>query len=129
MQTRSFGWNDEKVETAVGVLLQVGVFVSGVVVLAGGILYLAFFGDSRPNYHDFVGESAGLRSFHSVLRGVSHFDSQAIIQLGLLLLIATPVVRVMFSLVAFWLQRDRIYVIFTSIVLAILLYSLLGGVR
>ena len=49
------------------------------------------------------------------------------IQLGLLVLIATPIARVAFSLVAFALQRDRIYVIVTLIVLAVLLYSLTGG--
>jgi len=43
--------------------------------------------------------------------------------LGLLLLIATPIARVAFSIVGFALERDRMYVVFTLIVLAILLYS------
>ncbi len=49
------------------------------------------------------------------------------IQLGLLLLIATPIARVAFSVVGFAIERDRMYVVFTLIVLAILLYSLLGS--
>jgi uncharacterized membrane protein len=48
-------------------------------------------------------------------------------QLGLLLLIATPIARVMFSAVAFAMERDRMYVGFTLIVLAVLLYSLFGS--
>lgn len=120
-------WADEKVEKIVGILLQVGVFVSGAVVFAGGILYLMKFGRSAASYHVFAGENAQLRSISGVLKGASHLDGPALIQLGLLLLIATPVVRVIFSLAAFWLERDRIYVIFTAIVLAILLFSLLGG--
>jgi uncharacterized membrane protein len=120
-------WADEKIEKIVGVLLQVGVFVSGAIVFAGGILYLVKFGRSTASYHTFAGESIELRSVHLVVSGAFHLDGLAVIQLGLLLLIATPVVRVIFSLVAFWLERDRIYVIFTAIVLAILLFSLLGG--
>jgi uncharacterized membrane protein len=54
-------------------------------------------------------------------------QSESIVQLGLLLLIATPVARVAFTLVAFVLQRDRTYVVVTSIVLALLLYGLVFG--
>jgi len=50
-----------------------------------------------------------------------------LIQLGLLLLIATPVARVAFSVVAFAMQRDRLYVAVALIVLAVLMYSLMGG--
>jgi uncharacterized membrane protein len=50
-----------------------------------------------------------------------------LIQLGLLLLIATPIARVGCSIVGFAIERDRMYVAFTLIVLAILLYSLLGS--
>jgi uncharacterized membrane protein len=45
-----------------------------------------------------------------------------------LLLVATPVARVAFSIVGFALERDRLYVVITTIVLAILLYSLIAGV-
>lgn len=55
------------------------------------------------------------------------FRSRGVIQLGLLLLIATPVARVVFSVFAFALQQDRTYVIVTLIVLAVLIYSLAGG--
>ena len=48
-------------------------------------------------------------------------------QLGLLLLIATPIARVMFSAVVFAIDRDRMYVGFTLLVLAVLLYSLFGS--
>ena len=47
--------------------------------------------------------------------------------MGLLLLVATPVMRVIFSAAAFAFQGDRTYVIITLIVLAVLSYSLLGG--
>jgi uncharacterized membrane protein len=48
-------------------------------------------------------------------------------QLGLLLLIATPVARVAFSVFAFALQRDRLYVVVTLAVLGVLAFSMTGG--
>jgi uncharacterized membrane protein len=54
-------------------------------------------------------------------------DAPSVIQLGLVLLIATPVLRVAFTLVAFVLQRDRTYIVITTIVLAVLIYGLAGG--
>ncbi len=124
---KRLAWADEKVERIIGVLLQAGVVLSGIVVMAGGVLYLIHFGHSTENYHTFVGESMGLRSIPSVVRGAFHMDPRAVIQLGLLLLIATPVARVLFSIVAFWMERDRVYVLVTFVVLAILLFGLLGG--
>ena len=53
-----------------------------------------------------------------------HLGGRGIIQLGLLLLIATPVARVVFSVIGFVRQRDFVYVVLTLIVLAVLLYSL-----
>jgi uncharacterized membrane protein len=54
-------------------------------------------------------------------------QSRSIMQLGLLLLIATPIARVIFSVFAFAIEGDRMYVIFTLIVLTVLLYSLFGS--
>jgi uncharacterized membrane protein len=81
------------------------------------------------HYGEFRGQPPELTSVAGVVRGVRALDPRAVIQLGLLLLIATPVARVAFSLVAFLRQRDRTYVVITSIVLLLLLYSLLGFER
>ena len=62
-------------------------------------------------------------------RGAIAPRPDAVVQLGLVLLIATPVARVAMSLVAFILQRDRVYVVVTSIVLALLIFSLSGGIH
>jgi uncharacterized membrane protein len=61
------------------------------------------------------------------MKDVLSFRGRGIIQFGLLLLIATPIARVAFSVVAFAIQRDRLYVVATLIVLAVLMYSLTGG--
>jgi uncharacterized membrane protein len=62
-----------------------------------------------------------------VIQSVRNGRGRGWIQLGLLLLIATPIARVVFSVAGFILERDRLYVTFTLIVLAVLLYSLLGS--
>jgi uncharacterized membrane protein len=116
------------VERILGTLLQTGVIISGIVVLIGGILYAVRYGRTPVNYQSFDPERASLRSLKAVGRGALHGDGRAIIQCGLLLLIATPVSRVLFSMIAFALEGDRLYVGLTLIVFVILLYSLFGGV-
>lgn len=118
-------WTDKRIETWVGVMLQTGVLLAAVVVLAGGILYLAQNRGPRPNYNHFHGEPAQLLSVAGVAHGVAGGDARSIIMLGLLLLIATPVARVGMCVVGFSFERDRLYVAISAVVLVILLYSLL----
>jgi uncharacterized membrane protein len=120
-------WNDERVEKSLGRLLQSGVIVSGMVVLAGGILYLLRYGHLPVQYENFAAERERLGSLTGVGRDALHGDGRAIIQCGLLLLIATPVARVLFSIIGFALEKDRLYVMLTLIVFGILMYSLFGG--
>ena len=120
------GWTEHEVELLLGRLLQVGVAISAAVVLAGGIMYLARHGGARPHYGRFVGEPEELRNITGIVHGARAMQGRALIQLGLLLLIATPIARVAFSLVAFLRERDRAYVLITSFVLALLLLSLTG---
>ncbi len=120
------GWTEHEVELLLGRLLQVGVALSAAVVLAGGAVYLVRHGGARPHYGRFVGEPAELRSVTGILHAAAAGRGRAVIQLGLLLLIATPVARVAFSLFAFLRERDRAYVLITSFVLALLLVSLAG---
>ena len=120
-------WTDQRVEIIVGNLLRAGVLLAAAVVCAGGVVFLARHGAETPHYRLFAGEPPGLRTISGILAGVLTFHGRYIIQLGLLILIATPVARVAFSVAAFALERDRMYVVFTLIVLAVLLFSLLGG--
>jgi len=118
---------DEQMDRIISILLRSGVLISALVVLGGGILYLIHHGAALPQYAVFQGEPADLRSLPGIVKDVLAFNSRGIIQFGLLLLVATPVARVAFSILAFALQRDRTYVIITLIVFGVLLYSLTGG--
>jgi len=119
--------SDQQMEEFLGNVLRIGVIIAGIVVLAGGILYIWRYGNVIPNYRLFRGEPADLRTVTGIVNDVLLLRSRGLIQLGLLLLIATPIARVVFALVAFVRQRDRIYIIVALIVLTVLAYSLAGG--
>jgi uncharacterized membrane protein len=120
-------WTDHRVETIIGTLLRAGVLVAATLTLVGGSIYLARHRHAVEDYRVFHGEPAELRDVGGIIRGSLELHGRGLIQLGLLCLIATPILRVIFSVFAFARQHDRMYVGFTLIVLAVLLYSLLGS--
>ena len=119
-------WSDQTIEEVIGTLLRLGVLASAIIVLTGGVIYLARHGHSPASYRVFQGEPNDLRELRGIMRAAAHGSGRGIIQLGLILLIATPVARVAFSLFAFAVERDWLYVGVTLIVLLLLLYSLAG---
>ena len=110
-----------------GDLLRIGVILAATVVLLGGFFYLLRNGFNPADYRQFRSPSACCNPVKIVVSVFTGWHTRAIIQLGLLLLIATPVARVIFSVFAFSMQRDWMYVVITLIVLSVLLYSLLGA--
>lgn len=120
-------WNDQRIEDIVGNLLRVGVMLAATVVLLGAAIFLARHWNEPVNYRVFRGEPEELRTIGGIVGQAADLSDRGIIQLGLLLLIATPVARVAFSIWGFAAERDRLYVIFTLVVLAVLLYSLFGS--
>jgi uncharacterized membrane protein len=127
MNNKSGTWSDQRIEAIIGDLLRAGVVFFGAIVLIGGIIYLIHQGNSMPRYGVFHGEPSDLRSVGGVVRDAWARHGRGIIQLGLLFLIATPVTRVIFSIFAFAVQRDWLYVVMTLIVLAVLIFNLTGG--
>lgn len=119
-------WSDERLARIISVLLRTGVILSAVVVLLGGACYLVRHGSEFADYHVFRGAPEEYRSVGAILRTMGPSNCRAIIQFGLLLLIATPIARVAFSLVGFAMERDHTYVVITAIVLAVLIYSVAG---
>jgi len=119
-------WTDQKVEVVIGNLLRTGVILSATVVLIGAAIYLLRHGGSSADYRVFQGEPNDLRSVRGIIQRSLHSSGRGIIQLGLLLLIATPVARVAFAIYGFAAEGDRLYVAFSVLVFAVLLYSLIG---
>ena len=111
-------------EQKIAALLRTGVAISAAVVFSGGVCRLIQARHEIPAYHVFHQVPERYENVFRILTAARTGDCQAVIQLGLLLLIATPVARVAFSVFMFARERDRTYVVVTLAVLAILLFSL-----
>lgn len=117
-------WDDEQMRQVMGTLLRAGVVISALLVVLGGVLFFIQHPAETFNFTSFKGEPDRLKHVGVIFKEALELKSRAIIQLGLLLLIATPVARVMFSLVGFLIEKDWIYVAITFLVLFILCYSI-----
>lgn len=120
IQSRKLTQGKERTPLMIGWILRGGVIASAAITLLG-LLLLPF----RP------GGLTDLKTFPHTLgavwMGLLGLHPQAIIALGLLLLIATPVVTVTASAIAFAIERDRRFVVIALLVLAILITSFLLG--
>ena len=119
--------SEQQLENLLSNLLKYGVLIASAVVLLGGILYLIRHGAEPAEYQFFRGTPSEFCSPTGVVKAAFSGSSGGIIQLGLLLLIAIPIVRVIVSLFAFIRRRDLIYIIVNLFVLAALTYSLIGA--
>jgi uncharacterized membrane protein len=113
-----FQMDDRQLDETIGNLLRWGVLLAATVVAAGGVWYLATNGGATPDYRHYAPGAESVRKLAELPA------PEIVILVGLLLLIATPVARVVFSLVAFAMEPDRTYVVCTTIVLGVLMYSL-----
>lgn len=112
----------------IGNLLQAGVTIAALFVLTGGILYLSQAPDTeQSSFSHFHGRSAAPRSLGTIFVRAAHGDAKALIQVGLLVLIATPVARVIIAFAEFTRAQDWIYVVISGTVLALLLLSFCLG--
>jgi uncharacterized membrane protein len=123
----SGGFKDKDMQVIIGWILRAGVTISMTVVFIGGVLFLYRHGHSIPDYREFKKVPYFIHNTSGIIEGVLNLKGQAIIQLGILLLIATPVARVVFSAIGFILEKDRLYTLITFIVLLIILVSMLTG--
>lgn len=121
----------ERVERIISVVLRSGVALSLTLIAAGTIL-------SFVHHPTYVRSADDLRhltwpgaafphTLHDVVQGLRVWHGQAVVVVGLLVLVATPVARVAISIVLFFLTRDRAFVIITTVVLALLLLSFFLG--
>ena len=118
---------ERELDLVVGRLLQVGVLLAAVVVCVGVPYFLATHAGAVADFRVFRPQPDRLRHVGSILAGVRRLDAESIVQLGVLLLVLTPVARVLFTFLAFLVQRDRPFVLLSGIVLALLLFGLISG--
>ncbi|ADQ78200.1 protein of unknown function DUF1634 [Paludibacter propionicigenes WB4] len=123
------------IDLIIGKLLRAGVLTASAITVFGGILYLIQHHGSTANYgvvasnEIFRGAPAYLRELSSILPQIIRFDGAAIVQFGLIVLIATPVLRVVFSLISFAIEKDKLYVGITTLVLIIIMINMFFGLH
>lgn len=115
--------NDFDIEAAMGRLLRIGVVAAAFIVACGAVLFLLTHGSDLADHHNFRGEPGALTHPAQIVTHAFNWQSDSIIQLGLLLLILTPVARIIFAIVGFLLEKDYLYVVIGIIILAIILIS------
>lgn len=116
---------EQRLEMLIGNLLRTGVLLSAAVVALGAAFYLGQHRSQPVSYAQFKGEQPELRTIVGIMQSARHGNSEGLMQFGLLLLIATPIARVVLAVVGFYLERDHLYVLISLIVLSILGFSLL----
>lgn len=121
---------DRDLQKIIGTLLRFGVITASVIALLGGIIYLFVHGmEVRPAYNTFHGEPSAYTSLGGIINKVFSFDARGIMQLGTVVLIMTPILRVVCSLFSFAIERDRLYVVITLVVLSVILFSMFSGIK
>lgn len=114
---------DQDMTTVLGNLLRIGVLLSATIVLFGGVIFLIKHGSEIPKYYFFKSEPRRFRDITEIWKSAIQGRAGSIIQFGLLILIATPITRIMFSIIGYLLEKDYLYVAITITVLAIILFS------
>ena len=122
-RTGDSGFDDEKMEWMMGLLLRVGVLLAATVVIAGGAMYLADHHGAQVSYRKFVGHPISVRH-PAEMTGPT---SLAVLDVGILLLVAVPIARVGFAVVAFFVERDWLYTAVSVLILAVLVWGMLRG--
>jgi uncharacterized membrane protein len=115
---------DQDLERIIGQLLRYGVLLSSLVVLAGGFVYLIRHGHQLPQFGAFRGEPEKFKNPVPMWTAIANGEGRPLIQFGLLILIATPITRIAFSIFGYLMEKDYLYMLITSIVLAVILCNL-----
>jgi len=119
-------FKDADMQAVIGWVLRIGVIVSVSIVIFGGIVYLYRHGSEAPDHKHFITQPSFVQ-LNGIIQGIIDFHGRSIIQAGIILLIATPILRIIFSTISFALEKDRLYVMISLLVLLIIFLSSMSG--
>ena len=115
------------INDVIALILRAGVYISGTILIVGLGLFLvhAPSGNVITNVLRSSSVSPDVpTSIGAVMLGLGSASPTAVIELGVMVLLATPVIRVAASIVLFLVEADWLYSILTAVVLALLLISI-----
>ena len=119
---------NKKMQQLIGSTLRIGVMTACCIAILSGTYYLIRHGaEPIPDYRTFHAEPTSLTTLSGILTGLLQFQATNWIQLGVLVLMLTPITRILLSLVDFAHQKDWLYVTITAIVFFVILSNSLGG--
>lgn len=122
------GNGNQKMQLLISATLRIGVIVAVCIAIIGGVYMLSKHGlEPLPNYKTFHGSSEYVTSLGGIFSGLSSFRTESLIQLGVLVLMLTPIARVVLSIFDFAIQRDWLYAVITAVVLAVIIANSIGG--
>ena len=122
------------IQQLIGNTLRWGVILACLLATIGGVYYLMQHClDPVPDYRNFEAANAAAQLNFTTLgglwQGILHGDAASCIQVGVIVLILTPIARVVLSFFDFIVEQDWLYVVITAIVLAVIISNSLGGVH
>lgn len=123
-------FRDRNIQKIIGTLLRLGVVSASIISLVGGVIYLSVHGlNTMPDYHEFHGQPEAYTQLSGIIEKAFSLNARGIMQLGVVVLILTPILRVVCSLFSFAIEKDRMYVVITLIVLCVILFSMFTGMK
>jgi uncharacterized membrane protein len=120
---------DQDLDLSVAMVLRIGVTLAAAVSILGGALLGGHLFNALPDYAHFQLGDPGLRSVTGIVQGAINLTPKSVIQAGLLLLIVTPVARVVLCVVGFARQHNGLYIAVSTFVLVILILSFFAATQ
>jgi uncharacterized membrane protein len=114
---------DQEMDAQMGSVLRAGVVTACAIMAAGAVLYLLRHGGERESFRVFHGEPPALESVSGILSAVRAGSARGIIQLSVLFMIATPVLRVAFAVFGFARLKDWRFTLISLVVLGLLAFG------
>ena len=121
---------DTDIELAISKVLRYGVYIAMFFAIIGGSVYIYRHGKEPVGnqYAHYVEKDDDFFDYvHKMFVGIFDGKGREIITLGIIVLLVTPTVRIVFSLFGYALEKDKMYMVITLIVLAIIAISVMGG--
>ncbi|WP_133712363.1 DUF1634 domain-containing protein [Myroides indicus] len=121
-------FTDKDLQIIIGNVLRYGVWLALTVALIGGFILLLSSSEQTIDFQNFTIKDNNLfEVFNAIIAGVKQGNGEAIIFLGIIFLFLTPALRLVLSLISFFLEKDRLYVFITLIVIGIIVLSVSFG--
>lgn len=121
-------WTEQEIDVRMGKLLQWGVVIASAFMLAGAAIFLTRNGGSTEDYRKFHPGNPELEHWRGILSLARKGDGNGVMQLAVLLMVATPIARVLFAAYAFLRIHDWLYMAISTLVLGILIFSIVRAI-